>query len=50
MWQVHARYRGGETVIYASPDARVFNQVTRALRRSLEDDRQEPSTYGLAAA
>jgi hypothetical protein len=49
-WQVHARYRGVETVIYTSPDVRVFNQVTRALRRSLEDDRQEPAKYGLAAA
>jgi len=49
-WQVHAGYRGVDTIIYRSPDARVFNQVTRALQRSLEDDRPERSTYGLAAA
>jgi hypothetical protein len=49
-WQVHAAYRGADTVVYASVDERVFNQVTRALRRSIEDDRAEPSTYGLAAA
>jgi hypothetical protein len=49
-WQVHAAYRGVDTVVYESADVRVFNQVTRALRRSIEDDRAEPSTYGLAAA
>lgn len=49
-WQVRARYRGVDTVVYESADSRVFNQVTRALRRSIEDDRPEPSTYGLAAA
>jgi hypothetical protein len=50
VWQVRATYRGTDTVVYESADVRVFNQVTRALRRSIEDDRPEPSTYGLAAA
>ena len=37
LWTLHAGYRGGEVVLYACTDMRVFNQVTRALRRSIED-------------
>lgn len=49
-WQVRATYHGVDTIIYASGDVRVFNQVARALRRSLEDRRPVRSRYGLAAA
>ena len=37
LWRLHAVYRGGDVVLYASTDGRVFNQVIRALRRALED-------------
>ena len=37
LWTLHAGYRGGEAVLYTSTEMRVFNQVTRALRRSIED-------------
>jgi hypothetical protein len=49
-WQVRATHRGVEIIVYASADVRVFNQVTRALRRSIEDDRRYRSEFGLAAA
>jgi hypothetical protein len=48
VWQVRAIYRGALTVIYQSPDARVFNQVTRALRRAIEDTRPTPTGRDLA--
>ena len=35
-WQVQAMYRGRRITLYASSDTRVFNQVTRALRRAME--------------
>lgn len=35
-WEIRARYRAQEVVVYTSPDPRVFNQVTRALRRTME--------------
>jgi len=38
-WEVQATYHGRDVIIYSSPDERVFNQVTRALRRSMEDAR-----------
>lgn len=39
-WALHGRYRGAQSVeLYSSTDLRVFNQVTRALRRSIEDSR-----------
>jgi uncharacterized protein DUF6232 len=39
-WTLHGRYRGAQQVeLYSSTDLRVFNQVTRALRRSIEDSR-----------
>jgi hypothetical protein len=37
-------------VIYEARDLRVFNQVTRALRRAVEDDRRAQSHDGLVAA
>jgi hypothetical protein len=49
-WHIHAIYRGREVVIYSSPDARVFNQVARALRRSMEATHSPARRYGLAAA
>jgi hypothetical protein len=39
-WELRALYRGQPVTLYASRDARVFNQVTRALRRAIEADRQ----------
>ena len=37
VWELHATYRNAAVVLYASNDARVFNQVGRALRRAMED-------------
>jgi hypothetical protein len=37
-------------MLYASSDARVFNQVARALRRAVEDARPPVTDHGLAAA
>jgi hypothetical protein len=37
--ELRAAYRGRETILYASTDARVFNQVSRALRRAIEEGR-----------
>jgi hypothetical protein len=45
VWQVRATYRGVDVVVYASPDARVFNQVARALRRALEVNRSAHEEY-----
>jgi hypothetical protein len=36
MWELHASYRSAEVLLYASADTRVFNQVSRALRRAME--------------
>jgi len=49
-WELHATYQGHEVIIYSSPDERVFNQVSRALRRSMESARSPTRRYGLAAA
>jgi uncharacterized membrane protein len=49
-WELHATYRGSRVVLYASSDVRVFNQVTRALRRAVEDARPPSDEYDLAAA
>lgn len=45
VWQVRATYRGIDVVVYSSSDARVFNQVTRALRRALEVNRPTHEEY-----
>jgi Family of unknown function (DUF6232) len=42
-WELRAVYRGQDVALYASADVRVFNQVTRALRRAIEDDRHAPT-------
>ena len=39
-WQLRAQYRGQAVTLYTSCDVRVFNQVTRALRRAIEADRR----------
>ena len=49
-WELRATYRGARVVIYASSDARVFNQVVRALRRSVEAARPSSDDHGLIAA
>jgi hypothetical protein len=49
-WELHASYRGARVMLYASSDARVFNQVARALRRAVEDARPPVTDHGLAAA
>jgi hypothetical protein len=35
-WEIRARYRAREVTLYTSRDPRIFNQVTRALRRTIE--------------
>jgi hypothetical protein len=35
-WELRARYREAEVTLFTSRDPRVFNQVTRALRRTIE--------------
>ena len=50
VWHLQATYLGVEVTLYSSSDVRVFNQVARALRRSIEDSRPTSTTYGLAAA
>jgi len=49
-WELHAIYRGAEVLLYASIDARVFNQVARALRRAMEDNNPHAEWSGEAAA
>jgi len=41
---------GIPTPMYASPDQRVFNQVSRALRRAIEDARPPATWADLAVA
>lgn len=48
-WELRATYRHAEVLLYASPDSRIFHQVSRALRRSMEDARPASSWYDLAA-
>jgi small-conductance mechanosensitive channel len=44
-WEIRARYRAQEVTVYTSPDPRIFNQVTRALSRRME---QRPrAAYGV---
>jgi len=47
--ELRATYRSREVVLYSSTDERVFNQVSRALRRAIED-RRPPTWAGDAAA
>lgn len=50
VWHLQATYRGAEVTLYASSDVRVFNQVARALRRSIEGHRHLQARRGLLAA
>jgi uncharacterized protein DUF6232 len=47
---VVATLRGVRTTVYESRDIRVFNQVTRALRRSVENGRRDHDEHRLATA
>ncbi|MFI5894316.1 DUF6232 family protein [Actinoplanes sp. NPDC051513] len=47
-WEIRARYRAEDVTVYTSPDPRIFNQVTRALRRTIER-RAHRQSYGLVA-
>jgi hypothetical protein len=49
-WELRANYRGHEVILYASTDVTRFNQVTRALRRAVEDTRPPSGDFDLAAA
>ena len=49
-FRVIATVNGSRTMVYEARDLRVFNQVTRALRRSVEDDRRSRAEFGLAKA
>jgi hypothetical protein len=49
-WELRATYHSREVILYSTADERVFNQVTRALRRSMEDARSPARDIGLAAA
>jgi hypothetical protein len=46
--ELHARHRGLPTLLYLSHDPRVFNQVSRALRRAIEDSRPDWSRSAAA--
>jgi hypothetical protein len=47
-WEIRARYRTQDVTVYTSRDPRIFNQVTRALRRTIER-RALRRSYGLVA-
>jgi hypothetical protein len=49
LWQVQATYHGSRVTVYASTDERVYNQVTRALCRAIQDGRPAPVPHRLAA-
>jgi hypothetical protein len=48
-WELRATYRERPVRLYTSTDARVFHQVSRALRRAIENDRP-PYADDVAAA
>jgi hypothetical protein len=50
LWHLVGAYHGQTVTIYSSTDVRVFNQVTRALRRSTENKQRTRGTEDLAAA
>jgi hypothetical protein len=49
-WQLRATYLGAEVVVFEAVEERVFNQVKRALRRSLEVNRPAVPGVRMAAA
>jgi len=48
-WELHATYRDRQVRLYASTDARVFHQVSRALQRAMENDRRPDADDAMAA-
>jgi hypothetical protein len=50
LWHLIGSYHGQAVTIYSSPDVRVFNQVTRALRRSTENIQRTKAQEDVAAA
>ncbi|WP_433299976.1 DUF6232 family protein [Actinoplanes sp. CA-030573] len=46
-WELRARYRNDTVTLFSSSDERVFHQVSRALRRAIEETRP---LGGVAAA
>ncbi|MFI5494376.1 DUF6232 family protein [Actinoplanes sp. NPDC051859] len=50
LWYLQAHLRGERVTIYSAADARVFNQVARALRRAVEDSRHPRDLRGLVVA
>jgi hypothetical protein len=50
IYRVVANLSGAPTTVFESRDFRVFNQVTRALRRSVENGRRIHADYPLARA
>jgi hypothetical protein len=46
-WEIRARYRAREVTVFTSGDPRIFNQVTRALRRTIERRAVRQQAYGL---
>ncbi|GAA0521059.1 hypothetical protein Ade02nite_64870 [Paractinoplanes deccanensis] len=49
-WELRARYRGVDVVLYSCTEERQFNQVKRALRRAMEDARPSAGDLRFAAA
>jgi hypothetical protein len=49
-WELQATYHGATVVLYRSSDQRVFNQVTRALRRAIEAAHPPATWTDLAVA
>jgi hypothetical protein len=49
-WELRATYRGRDVTLYASLEIRTFNQVTRALRRSVESASTTRGPHPMAAA
>lgn len=42
-WELRALCRGRQVIVFSSADATTFNQVSRALRRAIEDSERLPS-------
>ena len=49
-WELRATYRVVEVTLYSSTHERVFNQVSRALRRAIEDAHPPATWTDLAVA
>ncbi|MGX6604309.1 DUF6232 family protein [Micromonosporaceae bacterium Da 78-11] len=49
-WELRAAYLEREVTLYAAVEIRTFNQVTRALRRSVEDAAPPRTRHQAAAA